>query len=73
MHNSKLYHQKFRIAQEGCSSSMLADLFLNHYEKKCTTTNNINLYRYMGDIIIFSANHSNCLFPVKISILSKSN
>ena len=65
MHNSKLYHQESRIAQGDCSSCMLVDLFLCHYEKHFTTNNNIHLYRYVDDIIIFSASHSKCLFPVK--------
>ena len=43
----------------------MANLFLNHYKKNFTTTTNIRLYRYSIDDIIFSANHSNCLFPVK--------
>ena len=43
---------------------MLADLFLYHYEKKFTNNNNINLYRYIDDIIILSANHYNCSLPV---------
>ena len=60
-----MHHKKSGIAQGECSSSMMADLFLYHYEKNFTTNNNIHLHKYIDDIIIFSANHSKCLFPVK--------
>ena len=65
IHNSKLYHQESGTAQGRCLSNMLADLFLYHYEKHFTTTNNFHLYRYIGDIILFSANHSNFLLLIK--------
>ena len=42
-----------------------ADLFLCHCEKNFTITTNNHLYKYIDNIIIFSANHIKCLFPVK--------
>ena len=43
MHNSKIYVQVAGIAQGGCLSSMLADLFRCYYE--CNFINNsLNLY-----------------------------
>ena len=57
MHNSKIYHRESGRAQGGCSSSMIVDLFLYHYEKNFTNNNNIHLYIYIDDII-FSANYS---------------
>ena len=38
MHDSKIYLQEAGIAQGECSSSILADLFLYHYE--CNYKNN---------------------------------
>ena len=63
MQNSNIYHWESGIAQGGCSSSMLADLFLYHYEKKFTNNNNIHFFRYI-DIIIFFRNHTQCILPV---------
>ena len=65
MHNSKVYLQTSDIAQGGCSSSMLVDLFLYHYECKYEN-NNLQLYRYI-DIILISIDNGNCSLPVKCS------
>ena len=46
MHNSQIYHQEPGIAQSGCSSSMLADLFLYQHEKTLINKNNIYFFRY---------------------------
>ena len=60
-----MYHQESGNAQGRCSSSMMADLFLYHYEKNFTNNNNIHLYKYIDDVKIVLANHLKCLLPVK--------
>ena len=50
MHNSKISLQTSGIAQGVCSSSMLADLFLYHYEYEYK--NNLQLHRYIDDITL---------------------
>ena len=42
MHKSQIYHQESGIAQGGCSSRILADLFLYQYKKILTNNNNIH-------------------------------
>ena len=64
MQNSLIYHQESGIAQGGCSSSMLADLFLYYYEKTFTNNNNLHFFRYIDDIIIFSTDYTQCELPV---------
>ena len=44
---------------------MLANLFLIIMKIFLQTNYNICLYRYIDDIIIFLANYTKCLFPVK--------
>ena len=46
MHNSNLYHQQSGIALNGCSSSVMAALYLYYYEKNFTNSNSIHLYKY---------------------------
>ena len=63
MHNSKIYLQVTGIAQNECSSSMLADLFLYYYE--CSYIyNSLHLYRYINDIILISTDNITCSFSV---------
>ena len=60
---SKIYVQVAGIAQSGCSSSMLADLFLCCYG--CNYINNsLHLYRYFDDIIVISTDNITCTVPV---------
>ena len=60
---TKIYFQTSGIAQGGCFSSMLADLFLYYYEYN-HKNNNLQLYKYIDDILI-SIHNVNCLLPVK--------
>ena len=50
------------LAQGGCSSSMLADLFLYYYE--CNyKNNNLQLHKYIDDIITYLEEHPLCAIP----------
>ena len=61
MHNSKIYIQVASIAQGGCSSSMLAGLFLYYYKSNYINIS-LHLYRYIDDII--STDNITCSIPV---------
>ena len=64
MQNLKIYHRESGIAQGGCPSSMLADLFLYHYEKNFTNNKNLHFFKYIDDIKIFSTDYTQCVLPV---------
>lgn len=55
LQNDTIYLQKVGIPQGGCTSSILADLYLYHYESNFMN-NDILLYRYIDDIILLYTN-----------------
>ena len=64
VHDCKICLQTSGIPQGGYYSSMLVNLFLYHFEWNCIN-DNLQLYRYIGDIILISFDNANCSFPVK--------
>ena len=57
MHNSKIYVQVVGIAQGGCLSSMLADLFLYYYEGSYTNNSFMItevIFRLMLNLLLIS-------------------
>ena len=59
LHNSKLYFPKKGIPQFDCSSSLLANLYLRHFEHKFKN-NNALIFRYIDDIILISSYNVTC-------------
>lgn len=61
LQDNSLYLQTIGIPQGGCSSSLLADLYLYHYEHHFKNLG-IHLYRYIDDIIVINTTSSNTNF-----------
>ena len=68
MHNFKIYLQVAGIAQGGCSSIMLTNLFLYYYEY-CYLNNSLRLYRYIDEHNINFNRQCNLLNTCTISFL----
>ena len=70
MHDSKIQLQTSGISQGECSSSMLVNFFLYHYE--CNyKNNNLQIYKHINEIILIFIHNANFLLPVKYAAYLK--